>query len=103
MPRFNDSRTWNGPILLLTPCCGSKVNFICFQVNCQKTCGYCSSSSTSTFSSVTNSNGGSVSACPNAIDSSTKCAQWALNGFCTSSFYTNAQKRSYCAKTCGLC
>ncbi|KAK6032588.1 shTK domain protein [Ostertagia ostertagi] len=31
------------------------------------------------------------------------CATWIRNGFCTNAFYTAAQKRSYCGRSCGLC
>ncbi|VDM53464.1 unnamed protein product [Angiostrongylus costaricensis] len=30
------------------------------------------------------------------------CATWALNGFCTSNFYSVTLRRQYCAKTCNL-
>ena len=63
------------------------------QANCQRTCGLCSSSSTSTTAA-------SSSTCS---DSSSSCSTWNTNGFCSSTFYTSAQKASYCAKTCGLC
>ncbi|CAJ0576629.1 unnamed protein product, partial [Mesorhabditis spiculigera] len=36
-------------------------------------------------------------------DSSSNCANWSANGFCSSTFYTTAQKTSYCGTTCGLC
>ena len=31
------------------------------------------------------------------------CATWVPNGFCSSTFYTAAQKKQYCAKSCKLC
>ncbi|KAK6032589.1 shTK domain protein [Ostertagia ostertagi] len=31
------------------------------------------------------------------------CATWIRNGFCTSAFYTAAQKISYCGRSCNLC
>ena len=31
------------------------------------------------------------------------CAIWEVNGYCTSTFITTAQKIASCAKTCGLC
>uniref|UniRef100_A0A914CW79 Peptidase A1 domain-containing protein n=1 Tax=Acrobeloides nanus TaxID=290746 RepID=A0A914CW79_9BILA len=38
------------------------------------------------------------------IDSTSNCATWGANGFCTSTFYTTSQKCSYCTATCGsLC
>ncbi|CAJ0580266.1 unnamed protein product, partial [Mesorhabditis spiculigera] len=41
-----------------------------------------------------------ASAC---TDTNTNCANWSKNGFCTSSFYTPAQKSQYCPSTCNLC
>ncbi|CAJ0944810.1 unnamed protein product, partial [Mesorhabditis belari] len=38
--------------------------------------------------------------CTNAYSS---CTSWAANGFCTNSFYTAAQRTSYCALSCGAC
>uniref|UniRef100_A0A0K0DRJ7 ShTK domain protein n=1 Tax=Angiostrongylus cantonensis TaxID=6313 RepID=A0A0K0DRJ7_ANGCA len=49
--------------------------------NCQRTCGFCSTMSRSHYS----------------------CAAWALNGFCTSNYYSVALRRQYCPKTCNLC
>uniref|UniRef100_A0A1I7TXN2 ShKT domain-containing protein n=2 Tax=Caenorhabditis tropicalis TaxID=1561998 RepID=A0A1I7TXN2_9PELO len=67
---------------------------------CQKTCGRCPSSTTSA-SSATSS---STSTCTSyAADSSTNCAAWSRNGFCTNTFYTVAQRRARCATTCRLC
>ncbi|CAI2355709.1 unnamed protein product [Caenorhabditis sp. 36 PRJEB53466] len=37
------------------------------------------------------------------LDSSSACASWATNGYCTNSAYTDAQRKAYCAKTCNLC
>uniref|UniRef100_A0A1I7TXN4 ShKT domain-containing protein n=1 Tax=Caenorhabditis tropicalis TaxID=1561998 RepID=A0A1I7TXN4_9PELO len=66
---------------------------------CQKTCGRCPSSTTSA-SSVTTSTG----TCTSYIaDSSTSCAAWAANGFCSNTFYTLAQRRARCATTCRIC
>ncbi|KAF1765583.1 hypothetical protein GCK72_005535 [Caenorhabditis remanei] len=56
---------------------------------CPKTCGFCG--------------GGSTSAPVSCVDSSTNCANWDKNGFCSSTFYNCAQKKQYCAKTCNLC
>uniref|UniRef100_A0A7E4ZTX9 ShKT domain-containing protein n=1 Tax=Panagrellus redivivus TaxID=6233 RepID=A0A7E4ZTX9_PANRE len=64
--------------------CNNSVYYSLMTTNCAATCGRCSSSTT-----CTNSNA--------------NCATWASNGFCSSSFYTTAQKRSYCASSCGLC
>ncbi|CAI5441556.1 unnamed protein product [Caenorhabditis angaria] len=57
---------------------------------CASSCGYCSSTTTSS----------SSSSCSN---SASACSSWAANGFCTSTFYTTAQKAAYCASSCGLC
>uniref|UniRef100_A0A8R1EAX4 ShKT domain-containing protein n=1 Tax=Caenorhabditis japonica TaxID=281687 RepID=A0A8R1EAX4_CAEJA len=66
---------------------------------CKKTCARCSSSSTTAASA-----GSSSSSCTSYIaDSSTVCASWAVNGFCTNTFYTLAQRKAYCATTCKLC
>uniref|UniRef100_A0A8R1HR29 ShKT domain-containing protein n=1 Tax=Caenorhabditis japonica TaxID=281687 RepID=A0A8R1HR29_CAEJA len=66
---------------------------------CKKTCARCSSSSTTAASA-----GSSGSSCTSYIaDSSTVCASWAVNGFCTNTFYTLAQRKAYCATTCKLC
>ncbi|CAI2313850.1 unnamed protein product [Caenorhabditis sp. 36 PRJEB53466] len=64
---------------------------------CQYTCGRCASSST------TASSGSSSSCTSYAADSSSSCTSWAANGFCTNTFYTTAQRISYCATTCKLC
>ncbi|CAL2043191.1 unnamed protein product [Caenorhabditis brenneri] len=64
---------------------------------CQKTCQRCSSSTT-TASSASSSTCTSYNA-----DSSSSCAAWANNGFCTNTFYTTAQRKAYCATTCKLC
>uniref|UniRef100_A0AC34RM18 ShKT domain-containing protein n=1 Tax=Panagrolaimus sp. JU765 TaxID=591449 RepID=A0AC34RM18_9BILA len=36
-------------------------------------------------------------------DSNPSCPTWVRNGFCSSNFYTAAQKRQYCARSCNLC
>uniref|UniRef100_A0A1I7UG79 ShKT domain-containing protein n=1 Tax=Caenorhabditis tropicalis TaxID=1561998 RepID=A0A1I7UG79_9PELO len=56
---------------------------------CSKTCGFCG--------------GGSTAAPVACVDSSTNCANWNTNGFCSSTFYNCTQKKQYCAKTCNLC
>uniref|UniRef100_A0A1I7TXR8 ShTK domain protein n=1 Tax=Caenorhabditis tropicalis TaxID=1561998 RepID=A0A1I7TXR8_9PELO len=64
--------------------------------NCQRTCGRCGSS--------TGAPGVPGGGCSTYIaDSSTSCAAWAANGFCTNNFYTPAQRRSFCATTCRIC
>lgn len=57
--------------------------------NCQRTCGFC-----------TGAQGNGT----NCVDSTTvPCATWATNGFCTNNYYTVAQRRQYCPRTCNLC
>uniref|UniRef100_A0A8R1E2D3 ShKT domain-containing protein n=1 Tax=Caenorhabditis japonica TaxID=281687 RepID=A0A8R1E2D3_CAEJA len=68
---------------------------------CQRTCARCSSASTT---AASGGSGGSSSGCTSYIaDSSTVCPSWAVNGFCTNTFYTLAQRKAYCATTCKLC
>uniref|UniRef100_A0A7E4UWD6 ShKT domain-containing protein n=1 Tax=Panagrellus redivivus TaxID=6233 RepID=A0A7E4UWD6_PANRE len=69
--------------------CNNSVYYNLMTTNCASTCGRCGSSS-----------GGSGSSCTNA---NANCATWTSNGFCSSSFYTQAQKRQYCAQSCNLC
>uniref|UniRef100_A0A183FAW0 ShKT domain-containing protein n=1 Tax=Heligmosomoides polygyrus TaxID=6339 RepID=A0A183FAW0_HELPZ len=52
------------------------------QVYCQRTCGYCATTTTTT--GLTRIG-----------------VSW--NGFCTNTFYTLAQRKAYCAKSCNLC
>ncbi|CAI4232455.1 unnamed protein product [Auanema sp. JU1783] len=61
--------------------------------NCQRTCGLCTTSSTT----------GSSSTCTTIADTSPNCASWRNNGFCTNTFYTVAQRRQYCSRTCNIC
>ena len=97
--------------------------------NCARTCDVCdtTSSSTSTCSDIAtncavNSNlctnsvyrtlmlqqccatcSGTSSSSTSCVDSSSSCTNWVANGFCSNSFYTTAQKQSYCARSCNLC
>lgn len=64
------------------------------QANCKKTCGYCTSSTSSLWGSTT------MGGC---IDTNRNCASWRTNGFCSNNFYTDAVKRQNCARTCSLC
>uniref|UniRef100_A0A914EJU7 ShKT domain-containing protein n=1 Tax=Acrobeloides nanus TaxID=290746 RepID=A0A914EJU7_9BILA len=45
--------------------------------------------------------------CPNVgvpcVDSDSRCATWVPNGFCKSSFYSCSNRKTSCAKSCGLC
>ncbi|KIH54931.1 shTK domain protein [Ancylostoma duodenale] len=67
------------------------------QVNCKKTCGYCTGSSSTQYP------GGITFAPGTCMDNSKSCASWKQNGFCESRFYNAAQKAQNCARTCGLC
>ncbi|CAB04987.1 ShKT domain-containing protein [Caenorhabditis elegans] len=69
-------------------------------LNCQKTCGRCSTSTTAAGSVATASSGTCTTY--NA-DSNRSCAAWAANGFCQNTFYSIAQRRSSCATTCRIC
>ncbi|VDO84119.1 unnamed protein product [Heligmosomoides polygyrus] len=66
------------------------------KLNCQRTCGYCSTLTTTTVAS-------SSLTCLYAVDANTNCATWIKNGFCTNTFYTLAQRKQYCARSCNLC
>uniref|UniRef100_A0A7E5A0Z4 ShKT domain-containing protein n=1 Tax=Panagrellus redivivus TaxID=6233 RepID=A0A7E5A0Z4_PANRE len=68
--------------------CNNSVYYSLMTTNCANTCGRCGSS------------GGSGSSCTNA---NANCATWVSNGFCSSTFYTQAQKQQYCAQSCNLC
>ncbi|CAI4232300.1 unnamed protein product [Auanema sp. JU1783] len=61
--------------------------------NCKRTCGLCDSTST-TAASVTSST---------CADTNRNCAGWVRNGFCTNTFYTAAQRRQFCGRSCNLC
>ena len=58
----------------------------------QKCCATCSGTSVNVIPVI--------SSCS---DSSPHCSNWARNGLCSSRFYTIAQKRQYCARTCNYC
>nr|CDJ84891.1 Metridin ShK toxin domain containing protein [Haemonchus contortus] len=94
------------------PGCGLDNAFICQSKNlqsfvqkyCKRTCGLCNNATTTTvppgqINPFTPGAGGAGAGCgmnPN-------CQNWARNGFCTSTFYSAAQKRQYCGRACGLC
>ncbi|QWP77116.1 hypothetical protein J5226_01545 [Lysobacter sp. K5869] len=40
---------------------------------------------------------------PACSDKDSRCSTWINNGFCSSTFYTVAQKAQYCAASCRLC
>ncbi|CAI2355311.1 unnamed protein product [Caenorhabditis sp. 36 PRJEB53466] len=67
---------------------------------CQRTCGRCPSSTSSSSSTTASS---SSSCTSYTADSSTHCSAWATNGFCSNTFYTYAQRKARCATTCKLC
>ncbi|CAD5232433.1 unnamed protein product [Bursaphelenchus xylophilus] len=66
----------------LSNLCNDRTYTLMLEEHCKKTCGRC------------------VGGCQ---DASTRCAAWNRNGFCRNQYYTNADKRQYCANTCGLC
>ncbi|CAP29785.2 Protein CBG10350 [Caenorhabditis briggsae] len=69
---------------------------------CQRTCNRCPS--TTAASGIVTSTGSSTVTCTSYIaDTTTQCAAWAANGFCTNTFYTSAQRRARCATTCRIC
>ncbi|KAH7716664.1 GLY-1 protein, partial [Aphelenchoides avenae] len=67
--------------------CNNPVYKAAMNSRCAATCARTSSSL------VTNS----------CVDNNTKCAAWFNMGFCDNTYYTTAQKKAYCAKTCGFC
>lgn len=77
--------------------------------NCQRTCGLCSSATTvSSIASSTTCGDTNTKWEPFPFENllmweSFSCANWVANGFCSSTFYTSAQKASYCGASCGLC
>jgi len=104
------------------------VDFIDYmRTNCARTCDYCTSSSNTCRDIATNC-AQNANLCTNATyrtlmqqqccgtcstassspavsctDADSNCASWVRNGFCSNSFYTAAQKRQYCARSCNLC
>ncbi|XGW02322.1 hypothetical protein V3C99_014395 [Haemonchus contortus] len=79
------------------PGCNLENSFICQSKNletfakryCKKTCGYCNTAPTA--------------ATGVGCGTNANCASWVRNGFCSSTFYTEAHKRQYCGRECGLC
>ena len=69
--------------------CNNSVSLTLMTHKCAKTCNRCSGSGT-----------GSGSTC---TDTNASCGTWVQNGFCNNSFYTAAQKRQYCGRSCSLC
>ncbi|KHJ82847.1 shTK domain protein [Oesophagostomum dentatum] len=81
------------------------------KANCQRTCGYCPSSTTAS-SGVTATTsatatvattGASSNTATSCVDNHPSCHSWTKNGFCTSTFYNSAMKKKHCPKTCNLC
>ncbi|CAI5440590.1 unnamed protein product [Caenorhabditis angaria] len=60
---------------------------------CANTCNLCSTTDSTTDSTTT-------TAC---VDNIKYCSSWAARGYCTNSFYTDTQRKQFCAKTCSLC
>ncbi|CAL2032219.1 unnamed protein product [Caenorhabditis brenneri] len=60
---------------------------------CPVTCGLCPGATTVA----------SPTADPNCNDSSSNCANWVKNGFCTNCFYKCTDRMKYCKKSCGFC
>ncbi|CAB04295.1 ShKT domain-containing protein [Caenorhabditis elegans] len=90
--------------------------------NCQKTCKRCPATTAAPAAGVTTTAAPAPvpvvpTAAPPAVvttaapatctsympDSTTKCAEYARNGFCTSTMYTQAAKKASCATTCKIC
>ncbi|PAV62793.1 hypothetical protein WR25_23425 [Diploscapter pachys] len=63
--------------------------------NCKRTCDRCSSTPVTTTTPPVTPGG---DPCASVKDNSASCATWNQNGFCVSGFYTDAQKKQYCAK-----
>ncbi|XGW02325.1 hypothetical protein V3C99_014397 [Haemonchus contortus] len=65
------------------------------QKYCKKTCGLCNTASTA----APPPTGAPGVGC----GTNSNCVNWVRNGFCSSTFYTEAHKRQYCGRLCGLC
>uniref|UniRef100_A0A7E4VZT9 ShKT domain-containing protein n=1 Tax=Panagrellus redivivus TaxID=6233 RepID=A0A7E4VZT9_PANRE len=108
--------------ITLNGLCTDAVYFDLMTQECARTCGRCDSSPTSgtcadiatncadyasqclTTTSVANACQATCKTCPGACqDASDNCVAWNLNGFCKSTFYTEAFKKTTCGVTCGLC
>ncbi|CAI5452449.1 unnamed protein product [Caenorhabditis angaria] len=82
---------------------------------CAKTCNLCTSTTASSSDSTDSSDSSDDSSDTTAAsatttttatsctDSASACSSWVANGYCTNSFYTDAQRKLYCAKSCSLC
>lgn len=61
------------------------------KTQCRRTCGFCDLPVPTPNPS------------PTCADNNNNCAFWVRTGFCQSTFYTIAQKKAYCGKSCRLC
>ncbi|KAH7719798.1 Protein E04D5.4 a [Aphelenchoides avenae] len=87
--------------------------------HCKKTCNKCGSQQTGSglnAGSASSQNGGNGAAGSaggaqqnggqqqqQCKDVQLDCAEWVKNGFCNSQYYTQAQKKENCPKSCSLC
>uniref|UniRef100_A0AC34GVE9 ShKT domain-containing protein n=1 Tax=Panagrolaimus sp. ES5 TaxID=591445 RepID=A0AC34GVE9_9BILA len=65
--------------------CNNSAYLSLMTTKCPRTCNRCSSVN------------------PTCVNSNANCVNYVANGFCTSTFYSTAQKRQYCARSCNLC
>uniref|UniRef100_A0AC34FYT7 ShKT domain-containing protein n=1 Tax=Panagrolaimus sp. ES5 TaxID=591445 RepID=A0AC34FYT7_9BILA len=65
--------------------CNNSAYLSLMTTKCPRTCNRCSSVS------------------PTCVNTNANCVNYVANGFCTSTFYSAAQKRQYCARSCNLC
>ncbi|CAD5227669.1 unnamed protein product [Bursaphelenchus xylophilus] len=66
---------------MLSKLCNNPTYVVILTEQCPKTCGICTS----------------------CKDSRESCGTWKNNGFCESAYYTQEQKRQFCANSCDLC
>ena len=115
----------------MTPLC-RHVDWIDYMTtNCARTCDVCNTTTGSNCSDIATNCAPNVGLCTNTIyrelmlsqccatcnattatsssltstcaDTNSNCANWVRNGFCNSSFYSPAQRRQYCGRSCNLC
>ncbi|KAI6176216.1 hypothetical protein M3Y97_00774500 [Aphelenchoides bicaudatus] len=65
--------------------CKAAPYFQFLEDHCPRSCGSCTDSGET------------------CIDNRRECEYWALNGFCSSAFFSVAERQRYCARTCQLC
>ncbi|VDM65613.1 unnamed protein product [Strongylus vulgaris] len=68
------------------------------KANCQRTCGYCPTSTTAPASALTVATPAPEKSCASAVDSNANCASWVQNGFCSNTFYTMEQRKTLLSK-----